>query len=176
MSDIKFACPYCQQHITCDAQYCNATIDCPACDNEMIVPRLTASDSTHPQILLVASPPGPKRPASRPMPTVGPLTEREWSEHTRKFGAADKTAPLWLLSLVGALITGFVLKINGAGIWPIMISLLAGAVFSAFLMIKDLRSAAAYSVLRGLSIILALCVLVPLIAIGVIFIGCMGCH
>jgi Flp pilus assembly protein TadB len=176
MSDIKFACPYCHEHITCDAEYCDATIDCPACGNEMIVPRLSASDSTHPQTVLVASPPGPKRPASRPSPTVRPLTEREWTEHTRRFGGGDKTAPLWLLSLVVALITAFVLKINSAGIWPIIICLLAGAVLSAVLMINDLRSAAAYSVLRGLSIILALCVFVPLIAIGILFVGCMGCR
>ena len=176
MSDIKFACPFCHQHITCDSQYCDATIDCPACANEMIVPRLTASESAHAHLLLVASPPGPKRPTSRPSPTVGALTERQWAERTRKFGGSDKTAPLWLLSLVASLIIAFVLKVNRAGIWPIMISLLAGAILSAFFMAKDLRSAAAHSVLKGLSLILALCVFVPLIAIGILFVGCMGCH
>jgi hypothetical protein len=176
MSDIKFACPHCSQHITCDAHYCDAAIDCPACGNEMIVPRLTASDSAHPPMLLVASPPGPKRPASRSSPVVHALTEQEWAEHTRNFTGTEKTAPLWLLNLVGALIIAFVLKINRAGIWPITICLIIGALLSAFLMVRDLRSAAAYSLLKGLSIVLALCIFVPLIAIGILFVGCMGCH
>jgi hypothetical protein len=176
MSDIKFACPHCSQHITCDIQYCDSTIDCPACGNEMIVPRLTAIDSPHPPMLLVASPPGPKRPAKRLGPNVRPLSEREWAEHTGRFASADKTAPLWLLSLIAALVVGFVLRVNRAGIWPITICLFAGAVLSAILMIKDLRSAAAYSALKGLGIILAICLFIPVIAIGILFVGCIGCH
>lgn len=81
-----------------------------------------------------------------------------------------------MLSLVATLIVGFVLKVNQAGIWPVVICLLGGTALSAFLMMKDLRSSAAYSVLKGLSIVLALCVFIPVIAIGILFIGCMGCH
>lgn len=176
MSDIKFACPYCSQHITCDPQYGDAIIDCPACGNEMVVPRLTAGDSPHPTMLVVASRPGPKRPPISSGPTLRAMSEREWAEHLGKSGELDKTAPLWMLSLVAALIIGFVLKVNGAGIWPITVCLLAGTAISAFLMFKDLRSSAAYSVLKGLSIVLALCVFIPVIAIGILFIGCMGCH
>jgi hypothetical protein len=176
MSDIKFACPYCSQHITCDAQYGDARIDCPACGNEMVVPRLSAGDSAHPAMLVVASRPGPKRPSSSLSPTIRPMTEGEWAEQLGKSGESDKTAPLWALSLVAALIVGFVLKVNQAGIWPILICLVAGTALSAFLMMKDLRSTAAYSVLKGLSIVLALCVFIPVIAIGILFIGCMGCH
>jgi len=104
------------------------------------------------------------------------MTAREWAEHAGKLGESAKTAPLWLLSSIVALIIAFILKINRAGIWPIMICLLVGAVLSAFLLIKDLKSAAAYSVLKGLSIVLALCIFIPVIAIGILFIGCLGCH
>lgn len=176
MSDIKFACPYCSQHITCDAQYCDATIDCPSCGNEMTVPRLTASDSARQPMLVVASRPGPKRPPTGPLPTVRPLTEREWTEYSQQFSGENKTAPVWLLSLIATLIIAFILKINRAGIWSIAVCLLAGTVFSAIFIIKDLRSAAAYSVLKGVSIVLALSVFIPVIALGILFIGCMGCH
>lgn len=176
MSEIKFACPYCSQHVTCDAQYGDALIDCPACGNEMVVPRLNASDSAHPSMLVVASRPGPKRSTSGAGPTVRAMSESEWAEHHGKFGQSDKTAPLWMVSVVAALIIGFVLKANGAGIWPVVICLVAGTGLSAFLMFKDLRSSAAHSVLKGLSIVLALCVFIPVIAIGILFIGCMGCH
>src|SRR3954447_4192904 len=109
MSDIKFACPSCAQHITCDAEYCDAVIDCPACGNGMVVPRLTTTDSAHPTMLLVASTPAAKRPETTSIPTIRALTEREWAEHTKKFGGTDKTAPLWIVSLIGTLIITFVL-------------------------------------------------------------------
>jgi hypothetical protein len=38
MSEIKFACPSCQQHIQADAGYAGMQIDCPACKAKMIVP------------------------------------------------------------------------------------------------------------------------------------------
>lgn len=176
MSDIKFACPHCSQHITCDAAYCDAVIDCPACGNGMVVPRLSATDAPHPTMLLVASTPAPKHPTAPPMPPIRALTEREWAEHARRFGASEHTAPFWVLSLVVTLIVAFVLQINRAGIWAVVLCLVAGAGLSAFFAVKEQRSAAAYSVLRGLSLALALCLFIPVIAVGILFIGCMGCH
>ena len=38
MSDIKFACPTCQQHIQADQGYAGMEIPCPACSAKMIVP------------------------------------------------------------------------------------------------------------------------------------------
>src|SRR5438046_2616099 len=39
MSDIKFACPTCQQHIQCEDGYAGREIACPTCNSKMIVPR-----------------------------------------------------------------------------------------------------------------------------------------
>jgi hypothetical protein len=176
MSEIKFACPYCHQHITCDAEYCDAAIDCPACGNGMVVPRLSPTDSTHPETLVVASTPAPKPPKTTSIPLVRAMTESEWAEHSKKMGASEKTAPLWLLTLIATLIIAFVLQINRANIWAIMLCLVLGAVVSAVLLVKNLRSTAAYSVLKGLSLVLAIAIFIPVIAIGILFIGCMGCH
>jgi len=38
MSDIKFACPHCQQHIQCEPGYAGMQINCPACGGNMLVP------------------------------------------------------------------------------------------------------------------------------------------
>ena len=38
MSELKFSCPHCQQHIQCDPGYAGMEIACPACNNQMLVP------------------------------------------------------------------------------------------------------------------------------------------
>jgi hypothetical protein len=38
MSDVKFACPHCEQHIKCDERRGGETIACPACGQNVVVP------------------------------------------------------------------------------------------------------------------------------------------
>ena len=38
MSDLKFSCPQCQQHIQCEENYAGTEITCPACSARMMVP------------------------------------------------------------------------------------------------------------------------------------------
>ncbi len=38
MSEFKFNCPQCKQHIACDTTYVGAQINCPACGQAIIVP------------------------------------------------------------------------------------------------------------------------------------------
>ena len=38
MSDIKFACPQCQQHIQCEPGYAGMEINCPMCATRIVVP------------------------------------------------------------------------------------------------------------------------------------------
>ena len=38
MADIKFACPSCGQHITCDGLWGGHQLDCPNCKNPLVVP------------------------------------------------------------------------------------------------------------------------------------------
>lgn len=40
MSEFKFNCPQCKQHIQCDASYAGSQINCPACRQAIIVPPL----------------------------------------------------------------------------------------------------------------------------------------
>jgi hypothetical protein len=38
MSDFKFSCPHCQQHLKCDEQFSGREIQCPACNKLMWIP------------------------------------------------------------------------------------------------------------------------------------------
>jgi hypothetical protein len=38
MSQHKFACPHCQQHLQCDEQFCGREIQCPACHHLIHIP------------------------------------------------------------------------------------------------------------------------------------------
>jgi len=38
MSDFKFSCPHCQQHLKCDEQFSGREIQCPSCQVMMWIP------------------------------------------------------------------------------------------------------------------------------------------
>jgi Zn finger protein HypA/HybF involved in hydrogenase expression len=44
MSDFKFSCPSCQQHIECDRSHSSMEIDCPNCTTKMTVPSVEVAD------------------------------------------------------------------------------------------------------------------------------------
>jgi hypothetical protein len=44
MSEIKFACPVCGQHLTCDSAKSGTTLDCPTCFQKLIVPNAPQGD------------------------------------------------------------------------------------------------------------------------------------
>ena len=65
MSDIKFACPQCQQHIQAEAGYSGMEIACPSCGGRMLVPQLATAQSS-------PSPPVPPlAPAGTACPACG---------------------------------------------------------------------------------------------------------
>ena len=48
MADIKFACPNCGQHITCDELWGGHQLDCPSCKNPLVVPAPAAPPPPQP--------------------------------------------------------------------------------------------------------------------------------
>jgi hypothetical protein len=81
MSEFKFACPVCGQHITADPSTSGGHIECPTCYQKIVVPQAPASADT--KLILSASqvskprPTGTdigarpeSRPTSRPRPTL----------------------------------------------------------------------------------------------------------
>lgn len=72
MSEFKFACPVCGQHITADSSGSGGQIDCPTCFRKIIVPQAPASQDT--KLILSASQVAKPRPtAAEAVSQLGPL-------------------------------------------------------------------------------------------------------
>jgi hypothetical protein len=61
MSEFKFACPVCGQHITCDSRTSGSQMDCPTCYRKIIVPQAPSTNS--PNLILTAT-----EVSTRPLP------------------------------------------------------------------------------------------------------------
>src|SRR5262245_45236867 len=53
MSEFKFACPVCGQHITADSSTTGSQLECPTCFQKIVVPQAPAADS--PKFIIAAS-------------------------------------------------------------------------------------------------------------------------
>jgi DNA-directed RNA polymerase subunit RPC12/RpoP len=62
MSEFKFACPVCGQHITADSKTSGGQIECPTCFQKIVVPQAPASEDT--KLILSASQVAKPRPSS----------------------------------------------------------------------------------------------------------------
>ena len=62
MSEFKFACPVCGQHITCDAAAAGSQMNCPTCFRKIVVPR--APESGGGKLILTASEAGARPPTT----------------------------------------------------------------------------------------------------------------
>jgi hypothetical protein len=60
MSEFKFACPVCGQHITADSSTSGGQLDCPTCFRKIVVPQAPASADT--KFILSAAQVGKPRP------------------------------------------------------------------------------------------------------------------
>jgi hypothetical protein len=81
MADIKFACPHCQQHITCDELWGGHELKCPSCQNPLTVPAPPAAPP--------APVPTPSLAAQPPVPAAARLSLGQVGGHS----AAQKPAP-----------------------------------------------------------------------------------
>jgi len=70
MSEFKFACPVCGQHITADSASSGTQPDCPTCFRTIVVPQAPASDS---KLILSATQAGKQRPGATGGADLGPL-------------------------------------------------------------------------------------------------------
>ena len=63
MAAFKFSCPHCGQHISCDEPWSGRQIQCPACQNSLVVPHLQPSPAIAQR---APGPPAPQPPAHSP--------------------------------------------------------------------------------------------------------------
>ena len=176
MSDIKFACPHCSQHIVCDGDYAELSIECPSCGGTMAVPRLSSSSSAHDAMVVVAS---TTLPTPRPTQKIPPLdvwSERRWAE---QFGNETEEHPamaaLWLGTLFITVVLAFILMTHRCGVGTIVGCLLVGGALTGFVRAVGGRHSMAASLVSGVLFAIALVVLVPTLALGILFVGCSAC-
>ena len=72
MSEFKFACPVCGQHITADSQAAGSRLQCPTCFRKIVVPQ--APSAADPKFILSATTADKPRPTQTIVPLV-PATE-----------------------------------------------------------------------------------------------------
>ncbi len=65
MSEIKFACPVCGQHIRCDSAKSGSQMECPTCFRKLVVPQASAAEDS--KLILTAA-----AVSSRPVPSLAP--------------------------------------------------------------------------------------------------------
>jgi len=71
MSDFKFACPVCGQHITADSKASGTQLDCPTCFQKIIVPQAPAVGES--KFILAAAMVSKPRPGISVSPELSPL-------------------------------------------------------------------------------------------------------
>src|SRR5579872_3119407 len=71
MSEFKFACPICGQHITADSKDTGSQISCPTCFRKIVVPQ--APSLADPKFVLSASEANKPRPPQPTVPGLEPI-------------------------------------------------------------------------------------------------------
>jgi DNA-directed RNA polymerase subunit RPC12/RpoP len=71
MSEFKFACPICGQHLTADSKDTGSQISCPTCYRKIVVPQ--APTLAEPKFVISASEANKPRPTTTIAPLPGPI-------------------------------------------------------------------------------------------------------
>lgn len=98
MSEFKFACPVCCQHITADSSSAGSQITCPTCFQKLVVPQAPASPDS--KFIVTAAQVSKPRPIPADSGSNGPVP-----------------APSTGVPLLAAIATIVVLGAIGAGLW-----------------------------------------------------------
>ena len=130
MSEIKFACCYCSQHIACDDAYCGNLIYCPACGRRIAVPRSLVVTQTGPNQTAAALP----QAAVQSDPNV--WTEEAWEEHVNRVTAdpVTKRAKLDLPIIAAMAMLLPFLVFNGISVQFLWVVMVISALVSGILM------------------------------------------
>lgn len=103
MSDFKFACPVCGQHITCDSGSSGTQMDCPTCFRKLVVPQAPAPGSS--QFVLTAA-----AAQTRKIPLPGKISSATTSAPPKKFPVLAIGLGILAVGLVAAAATFFIVK------------------------------------------------------------------
>jgi hypothetical protein len=111
MAEIKFSCPHCNQHISCEEPWAGHQIECPACRNNIVVPQaqapiasvanpVLATESSKPAGMKLSA--GATQVTRPPAPT--PATSRKFTPRPPK--SENSLLKYGLLAVVVAVLAG----------------------------------------------------------------------
>ena len=102
MSDIKFSCPQCGQHITCDELCMGMEVQCPGCQQTLTVPQIAPAPAappppTQPRITINRTAHQPAATAAAPPPRTMPTYRTFNAEPEPKKGGVKKIITIALV-------------------------------------------------------------------------------
>jgi hypothetical protein len=97
MSDFKFACPVCGQHITCDTRSSGSQMACPTCFRKLVVPQATGS-----QAFVLTATEVPNRPSAAPRASDSARTP---FRPARKLAFASLLVGVFVCGVLAAVVT-----------------------------------------------------------------------
>jgi hypothetical protein len=111
-----------------------------------------------------------------PPPRLTAWTEEEWAKHSKALpGNTVGEAPYFILCFFVTLILALVLKTTQVSSSTILVFVIVGGLITAVVALKQAHSSGASLVLKTLGIAASICLLLPLVALGVLLIGCGVC-
>jgi len=174
MSEIKFACPHCCQHIACDELYCGEGIGCPGCGRVLFVPPLAAFIPLQAGNLTMALPVAFKEQPQPRSATLDLWSEERWARHASESRDQQQPnlLPLWVLLLLPFFVA-FILITHRAGPAAVAFCFILCALASGIYLAANQHKPGVGKVLMGvLYSFAALCVYVVL-SFGLLFVGCL---
>jgi len=173
MSEIKFICPHCSQHIACDEIYCGEEIICPGCAKKLFVPERSVFVPLHGGNLTLAVPVARKEPPSTSI-GQGALSENEWHEHASQTegASAARLLPLWIL-LVLPFILALISMTHRGGMAFIQYLFIVCSVCVGFYLALIRKKTGADFVLMGILYSIAAFVSYIIVGVSLLFVGCL---
>lgn len=174
MSEIKFSCPYCSQHLVCDDVFCGERIECPGCGKELFVPPRATFIPLQSGNLTFALPVASKQ--QPPVIAASPdLTHGHRGSESAPQNREDKfpvLLPFWLLlffPFVFALLTAT----QRGGLRSIEYVFILCAIAAGFYLAAVQKKTDAWVILRGILYAIAMLFVFVVVGVGLLFVGCL---
>jgi|SRR5215471_20984328 len=173
MSEVKFACPHCAQHIACDDAYCGNPMVCPACGEKMFVPRLAAFTAPPPGKLTLALPVGTSARTTPHQPEFNAWTAEEWDKHAASLtGEKADLQPLVWFFLVTPFAISLILISRRAAVLAIPICFIFSALVAGFLWAQRKKLEGIKLILAGVACAIAVLAGYGCLAVALLIAGC----
>ena len=171
MSEIKFACPYCSQHVRCDDVYCGERVDCPGCGKDLFIPPRAAFIPLGSGNLTLSLPVASReRP---PVAAVGPDLANQGAEsssQTRE-NKFPVLLPFWIILFL-PFVVALVMAKQPGGLRSIVHLFIPCALAAGFYLAAVQKNADVGTILRGVLYAVGMFFVFVVVGVGLLFFGC----